>query len=174
MVIVVGGHSRNIGKTSVVCGIIRALPDWNWTALKITPHAHGSSDPVAVPDETGPAPSTDSGRFLAAGAVRAFLLRAAPGELNAAVEIVRRAIAECENVIIESNSILRFSSRMFARWCSMARWPISSRAVSSSSIGRISWWSRATRSLPGRRCRPTCCGVSLGFRRRLRAMRTRI
>jgi len=26
-VVVVGGHSRNIGKTSVVCGIVRALPD---------------------------------------------------------------------------------------------------------------------------------------------------
>src|SRR5580658_1562052 len=117
MVIVVGGHSRNIGKTSVICGIIRTLPDWNWTALKITPHPHGRSDPAhpvavsavsAVSEETGAAPSTDSGRFLAAGAVRAFLLQSASGELYAAMGVVRRAIAERENVIIESNSILRF------------------------------------------------------------------
>ena len=33
--VMVGGHSRNIGKTSVVEGIIRGLPEYNWTAAKI-------------------------------------------------------------------------------------------------------------------------------------------
>src|SRR5579862_761290 len=121
MVIVVGGHSRNIGKTSVVCGIIRALPDRNWTAIKITQYGHGvcsrdgkpcdCSDPehpIAVSQETGATPSTDSGRFLASGAARAFWVRTPAGELNAAMPRVRRILAECENAIIESNSILRF------------------------------------------------------------------
>src|SRR6266550_816622 len=31
--VVVGGHSRNIGKTSVVAGLIEALPQYNWTAV---------------------------------------------------------------------------------------------------------------------------------------------
>ena len=32
MLVVVGGHSRNIGKTSVVAGLIRKLRDRRWTA----------------------------------------------------------------------------------------------------------------------------------------------
>ena len=35
-IVVVGGHTRNIGKTSVVAGLISALREFNWTALKIT------------------------------------------------------------------------------------------------------------------------------------------
>ena len=121
MVVVVGGHTRNIGKTSVVCGIIRALPEWNWTALKITQYGHGicskdgeaceCSDPVhpiAISREDGSSPTTDSGRFLASGAARAFWVRTPKGELNEAMPSVRRILAESENVIIESNSILRF------------------------------------------------------------------
>ncbi|MGA2714647.1 MAG: hypothetical protein ABSG41_16215 [Bryobacteraceae bacterium] len=121
MVIVVGGHSRNIGKTSVVCGVIRALPGWNWTAIKITQYGHGicsrdgeacdcsdPAHPIAVSQETGATPSTDSGRFLAAGAARAFWVRTPAGELNEAMPRVRRLLAESENTIIESNSILRF------------------------------------------------------------------
>ena len=40
-VIVVGGHSRSVGKTSVVAGIIAALPEMRWTAAKITQYGHG-------------------------------------------------------------------------------------------------------------------------------------
>ncbi len=39
--IVIGGHSRSVGKTSVVAGLISALPEYNWTALKITQYGHG-------------------------------------------------------------------------------------------------------------------------------------
>src|SRR6266436_1909073 len=35
-IIVVGGHTRNIGKTSVVAGLIAALPEMHWTAFKVT------------------------------------------------------------------------------------------------------------------------------------------
>ncbi len=86
MVVVVGGHSRNVGKTSVICGIIRALPTWNWTAIKITPHEH----------------NTREDRFLAAGAARAFLVQ------SDAMPSVTRLLAESENAIIESNGVLRF------------------------------------------------------------------
>jgi hypothetical protein len=86
MLVVVGGHSRNIGKTSVICGIIRALPTWNWTAIKITPHVHEARED----------------RFLAAGAARAFLVQ------SDAMPRIPQLLAESENAIIESNSILRF------------------------------------------------------------------
>lgn len=91
MVVVVGGHSRNVGKTSVICGIIRALPAWNWTAIKITPHAHGV-----------PRSSTDTDRFLAAGAAQAFLVQ------STAMPGLKQLLADRGNAIIESNSVLRF------------------------------------------------------------------
>ena len=39
--VMVGGHARNVGKTSVVAGIIRGLREFNWTAAKITQFGHG-------------------------------------------------------------------------------------------------------------------------------------
>jgi hypothetical protein len=121
MLVVVGGHSRNIGKTSVACGIIRNLPEYNWTAIKITQYGHGVCShegapcgcadprhPVAVSEVHGSAPKTDSGRFLAAGARRAFWVRTAAGNLGDALPRVKRLISGAQNVIIESNSLLQF------------------------------------------------------------------
>ncbi len=121
MLVVVGGHSRNIGKSSVVAGLIAALPEGNWTAMKITQHGHGICSeagqacdcaieydhPYAVSEESAPS-RTDSGRFLAAGARRSFWLRTAVGELGHALPEVNRILAASENAILESNSILNF------------------------------------------------------------------
>jgi hypothetical protein len=122
MLVVVGGHTRNIGKTSVVAGLITALPDLNWTAVKITQYGHNvcSSDaepcecavadtahPYAISQETEPG-STDSGRFLAAGAQRSFWVRTAAGQLGHALPELTQIIQASENAIVESNSILQF------------------------------------------------------------------
>jgi hypothetical protein len=121
MLIVVGGHSRSIGKTSVACGIIRGLRDWNWTAIKITQFGHGvcskngepcpcedPTHPVAISEEHGEMPDSDSGRFLAAGARRSFWARTPAGGLVEAMPRLRHIIEGSENVIVESNSLLRF------------------------------------------------------------------
>jgi hypothetical protein len=123
MLVVVGGHTRNIGKTSVVAGLIAALPELNWTAIKITQYGHGqcSSDgepcecavtdvehPCAVSRETDSGSGTDSSRFLAAGARRAYWVRTATGQLAYALPELRRIFETSENVIVESNSILQF------------------------------------------------------------------
>ena len=39
--LVVGGHTRNIGKSALVVDIIRAFPEAAWSAVKITQHGHG-------------------------------------------------------------------------------------------------------------------------------------
>ncbi|MGC2513780.1 MAG: hypothetical protein WA383_04610, partial [Terriglobales bacterium] len=39
-ILVIGGHTRSVGKTSVVAGLIAALPAFHWTALKITQYGH--------------------------------------------------------------------------------------------------------------------------------------
>ena len=119
MLVVVGGHSRNIGKTSVVAGLIRRLRRFRWTAVKITQYGHGvcshageacgcetePDHPFALSEEYEPS-RTDTGRFLAAGAERSFWLRTPMGELARAETTIRKILAQSENVIMESNSVL--------------------------------------------------------------------
>jgi hypothetical protein len=119
-VVIVGGHSRSVGKTSVVAGLINRLPQWNWTACKVTQFGHGfcsaNGEPchcqsgahnVAISIErevTG----TDTGRFLAAGAHKSLWVRTRIGYLGEAMARIRQEIAAAENIIFESNSLLQF------------------------------------------------------------------
>src|SRR5579872_138125 len=106
-IIVVGGHTRSIGKTQLVCDIISALPEANWIAGKITQYGHGvctqnGHDCDCAPDEhicaidwehdahTG----TDSSRFLAAGALGSFWLRTKQGFLAEGMPLLRSALDE--------------------------------------------------------------------------------
>jgi hypothetical protein len=120
-VIVIGGHTRNIGKTSVVCALIYAMPDKRWTAIKITQFGHGvcsaNGEPcdcetadhtIAVSEEQDAASGTDSSRYLAAGAARSLWVRTRKGQLAEAMPRIRKEMAQAENVILESNSVLRF------------------------------------------------------------------
>jgi hypothetical protein len=120
-VVVVGGHSRNIGKTSVVAGLIARLQEFNWTAFKITQYGHGfctadgkpcqcqtDDSCVAVNFERDPVSGTDTSRFLAAGAARAVWVRTRIGMLADAMPRIEKEIAASENAILESNSILEF------------------------------------------------------------------
>jgi hypothetical protein len=121
VLVVVGGHTRNIGKTSVMCSIIRTTQDLDWTAVKITQYGHGvcSKDgeacecalpdhPFALQQEVDPATRTDSSRYLAAGARKSYWARTASGQLAEALPALRRIWTANENTIVESNSILQF------------------------------------------------------------------
>jgi hypothetical protein len=118
-VVVVGGHTRNIGKTSVVAGLIAAMPEMQWTAIKITQFGHGicsangeacdcvtADHTIAVSEELDRSSGTDSSRYLAAGALKSYWVRTRQGQLNEAMPRVRKLLQG--NVIIESNSVLRF------------------------------------------------------------------
>ncbi len=120
-IIVVGGHTRNIGKTQLIVDIIRAFPDKNWTAVKITQFGHGecSAGPhgcdCAPPDhaftideERDACTGSDSSRFLAAGASRSFWLRTKQGQLALGMPSLRAVLDGSQNAIIESNSVLQF------------------------------------------------------------------
>jgi len=120
-IVVVGGNTRNIGKTSVVVGLIAAMPGKLWTAIKITQFGHGvcsaNGEPcdcetadhtIAISEERNRESGTDSSRYLAAGAAQSFWVRTRQGQLHEAMPRVRDLIAKAENVIIESNSVLRF------------------------------------------------------------------
>jgi len=110
-----------VGKTSVAAGLIAALPEMHWTALKITQYGHGicsangeacdcatGDHSWAVTEEKDRSGDSDTSRFLVAGAVRAWWVRTEQGRLAEAMPKVREKIAAAENVIVESNSILKF------------------------------------------------------------------
>jgi len=93
------GHHRRgwkqswVGKTSLVCGLISALKEFSWNAVKITtlepaPGSHSTLRPIPqqAPDsstvhsqdnrlweETRAGEENDTERYLAAGAARSFL-----------------------------------------------------------------------------------------------------
>jgi hypothetical protein len=128
--IVVGGHTRSIGKTQLVCDLIGAFPEANWVAGKITQYGHGvcaqnGENCDCAPDEhicaisweTRGDTGTDSARFLAAGARRSFWLRTKQGFLAEGMPLLRTALREAEtadpdgspgNLILESNTLLQF------------------------------------------------------------------
>jgi hypothetical protein len=128
-VIVIGGHTRSIGKTQLVCDVITAFPGANWIAGKITQYGHGvcaqngancdcapREHVCALDWELQADTGTDSSRFLAAGARRSFWLRTKQGFLAAGLPLLRAAAKEAQTtsyseqaaLILESNSLLQF------------------------------------------------------------------
>lgn len=119
--IVVGGHTRNIGKTQLAVEILRAFPERDWTAMKITQYGHGvcsvngeacgcavDEHTFAVTAERDPAGRADTCRLLAAGARRVFWVRTKQGRLAEALPKVREKIEGAADVLIESNTVLNF------------------------------------------------------------------
>jgi hypothetical protein len=120
-IIVIGGHSRSVGKTSVVAGLIAALPEFHWTAIKITQYGHGicsangelcdcatDDHSWTVTEERDRSGESDTSRFLVSGAARSLWVRTRQGMLAEAMPRVRKELAGAENAILESNSVMRF------------------------------------------------------------------
>src|SRR6202049_448659 len=120
-ILVIGGHTRSVGKTSVVAGLIAALPGFHWTALKITQYGHGvcsangapgdcatADHSFAVSEEKDRSGKADTSRFLVAGADHSWWVRTEQGHLAEAMPRIRKILAATQNAIVESNSILRF------------------------------------------------------------------
>jgi hypothetical protein len=118
--VVVGGHTRNVGKPSVVAGLVCGLRERGWTAVKITQFGHGvcaqgrdcecstNTHSYLIAEERDPAGRGDSCRYLAAGALHSLWVRTKQGMLAEAMPELRRRLTGAENVIIESNSVMKF------------------------------------------------------------------
>jgi hypothetical protein len=133
--VVVGGHTRSIGKTQLVCDVIRAFPRTQWIAGKITQYGHGvcakngencdcapTEHVCALDWEARSDTGTDSARFLEAGAKRSFWLRTKQGYLAEGLPLLRQALEEVASddwrvaseppsnraLIVESNSLMQF------------------------------------------------------------------
>lgn len=118
--VVVGGQCRKVGKSALVADLIRAFPDWHWTAVKITPYTeagcplNGASCPCApnehtfaIREEDEREGGADTMRYLRAGAARAIWVRTKEGRLSDALPELASALADAESVVIESDAIVR-------------------------------------------------------------------
>jgi molybdopterin-guanine dinucleotide biosynthesis protein len=119
--IVVGGHSRSVGKTSVVAGLIAAMAEREWLAVKITQYGHGicsanggpcdcvtADHASAITEEHDRSGESDTSRFLVAGARKVLWVRTQQGFLAEAMPRLREHLAAAHDVILESNSVMRF------------------------------------------------------------------
>jgi hypothetical protein len=120
-IIVVGGHTRSVGKTSVVAELISGLHEYAWTAVKITQYGHGvcsangapcdcatADHSWAISEEKDRGGKSDTSRFLMAGAARALWVRTEQGRLAEAMPTLRQRLEQSRHVIVESNSALKF------------------------------------------------------------------
>ena len=101
--------------------ILRATPELRWTAMKITQFGHGvcsangeacdcdtGEHTVAVSEERHMESGTDTSRMLQAGAQRVLWVRTRQGQLADAMPRIRKEAGLAENLLLESNSVLRF------------------------------------------------------------------
>jgi hypothetical protein len=108
--LVVGGHSRGVGKTTLVERLLGDRCGETWIAVKISAHRHapeGASAPL-IEEARGPDPQSQTGRYLVAGARRAFLVRAPDAAMAQAAAFIERLRAGGSNVIVESNRIVQY------------------------------------------------------------------
>ena len=113
-IVVVGGSTKDIGKTALVCAVISGLSEFGWTAVKITGHSYQPeaalqrqstehTGPI-ICEETVAGQETDTARYLAAGARRALLVTRCGEEMP--IDEIRGALKEDRNIIFESNRII--------------------------------------------------------------------
>jgi hypothetical protein len=116
-VIIVGGQAKHAGKTTLVCNIIAAFPAVQWNAIKLTGHTHETHDCAlirrgrdwAIWEQVSANGDSDTGRFLQAGAARAFLIEAdeqAAEAWNTAHELLGSAA----DIIAESTRAASFAN----------------------------------------------------------------
>ena len=133
-IIVVGGSSRGAGKTALVCGLIAALKEFRWNAVKITtlepaPKAsstlrrisqHAFDSTIAhspenrLWEETRAGEENDTERYLAAGAARSFLaIPTTTGDpptpqLDGLLDELWPHFGRGSSFIFESNSVVHY------------------------------------------------------------------
>ena len=108
--VVIGGHASKTGKTSVATALIRAFPDRAWTVIKISSHLHNAEalpHGIAIHEERSNDGGSDSSRYLAAGAARAFWIRVDGDNDDELISGLAPVFAAGNLFLIESNRILR-------------------------------------------------------------------
>jgi molybdopterin-guanine dinucleotide biosynthesis protein len=120
-IIAVGGFTSNVGKTTLMCDLLRVFPGWE--AIKTTrghyrscgkdPHAccvsHLLSDEPVLRSgrEETYAPGKDTGRYWEAGASNVHWLIAAENQIEAGIKLALERV-RADGVFVEGNSFTEF------------------------------------------------------------------
>jgi molybdopterin-guanine dinucleotide biosynthesis protein len=125
--VAIGGFSSEVGKTTLLCELLRALPGWE--AIKMTrghyrscgkdPHAccvsHLLADePVILSGRAETyAPGKDTGRYWDAGASNVHWVIVTDGQVERGIRAALERV-EAPGVLVEGNSFLQFVDVAFA------------------------------------------------------------
>lgn len=114
----VGGQCRKVGKSALVEDVIKAFPERNWTAVKITPYVESGCPVVgpacrcspaehtfAILEEADRSATSDTSRFLAAGVSRALWVQTKEHRLQDALPSLIENLADARYLIIESDAL---------------------------------------------------------------------
>ncbi|HVH89063.1 MAG TPA: hypothetical protein VM912_20265 [Terriglobales bacterium] len=112
--IVVGGQTKHVGKTTLICNIIRSFPQCKWIAVKFTPHPHAPSDTGqvatglgwAISEQYSSSDGNDTAKFLLAGADRALLMYSEAAHFPDACADLLQCVSNADNAVIESSSVV--------------------------------------------------------------------
>jgi hypothetical protein len=99
--LIVGGSARGVGKTTVVCELIRAFRDMAPIAIKVASHPHAASAAWRVVEEHSSIGDKDTARYLQAGAARALLL-SIPADTKEGFTHIEKEFGGESLVILES------------------------------------------------------------------------
>ena len=103
-VLVIAGSGRGAGKTAVGCALMAAMPELSWIGVKVSPHQHDSAGHCW--EERNQSSKKDTGRYLAAGARRAFLTdNPLSVEFAACMNTDRSRKNDAEALLVESNQV---------------------------------------------------------------------
>lgn len=118
--LLIGGNSRNSGKTSLACELIRKCSETEpVVGLKITridpsglePHGDHSMDSLKDPnilEETNPEGPKDTSRMLQAGAKRVFYIRTTEEHMESDIQRFFETVGTGQPVVCESRALRNF------------------------------------------------------------------
>jgi hypothetical protein len=129
-IVAVSGFSSNVGKTSLVCELLRGLPGWEAIKLSRGHYRSCGKDPIACcvsnllsnkpvvrsGREANYEPRKDTGRFWDAGAVNVHWVIVNDEQVEQGIaEAIDRV--QAPGVIIEGNSFLRYVDADYSIMC---------------------------------------------------------
>ncbi len=138
--IIVGGTSRNVGKTEFVCQLIEKtaaqIPVYALKVSAIFPDeelfhgTHAADDPeLPLFEETRVTTEKDTSRMLRAGAVKVFYLRSDDAGILAGFVEFMKHVPDNAVVVCESNSLGQFVTPALSIVVKSVSGPIKPRAV---------------------------------------------
>ncbi len=105
----VGGFTSKVGKTTLLCELLRAFPGWE--AIKVT-RGHHCSCAVRSGRDQNYLVGKDTGRFWDAGAANVHWVIATDSQVEQGTRLALERVRS-PGVIIEGNSFLRFMDADF-------------------------------------------------------------